>query len=555
MFGSLISFKIPVYQRAYSWDKSNWEVFLEDIKEQINLGNEYSYGNILLETILQGREYEIIDGQQRLSTLIIFMRALINVLKEKGHSESDIAGLEEDFMQRRGIKKLRPVDYDQVFFDTFIIDNNYMDPSSDSQERYQSALDFFDAELNKLNLQELIKIKDLILKTKINRLELEGKSEAALMFELQNNRGKDLTNLEKLKSYFLYQVYINSKPEETETNVETISNYFKEIYKTHHDIKGVKEDSILIYHCNAYLKIAYGYRGIEDIKKEYKESEDKVRWIKDFSYKLSQSFKSIKSVQQGDYLFYNKLKNIAGKNNVPAFAYPFIIKGYTIIGNERGKIESLLHLLEIVAFRYFLIGSRAELNSRLSDIIRSFDGNLENLRIMFKKKLNESWYWSDNRTKEFLSGYMYENPVLHYLLWEYENYLQRKGYTIGDLRLKDEEIEHISPQNPPEGESIAIGYDVNEDGEYSDGFIENSLNSIGNLMLISKSHNASIGNKPFEEKLKTYKETPLLRQHMQVEIFLDEGRKEWKEPQINKRKDAILEFAFPNWDFDKVEIK
>ena len=249
------------------------------------------------------------------------------------------------------------------------------------------------------------------------------------------------------------------------------------------------------------------------------------------------------------------MKNIAGKNNVPAFAYPFIIKGYAIIGNERGKIESLLHLLEIVAFRYFLIGSRAELNSRLSDIIRSFDGNLDNLRIMFKKKLNDSWYWSDNRTKEFLSGYMYENPVLHYLLWEYENYLQRKGYTIGDLRLQDEEIEHISPQNPPEGESLAIGYDVNEDGEYSEGFIENTLNSIGNLMLISKSHNASIGNKPFEEKLKTYKETPLLRQHMQVETFLDEGRKEWKETQIKKRKEAILDFALPNWDFDKVEIK
>lgn len=46
------------------------------------------------------------------------------------------------------------------------------------------------------------------------------------MFELQNNRGKDLTNMEKLKSYFMYQMYVNSPAEDTDTNVETISNYF-----------------------------------------------------------------------------------------------------------------------------------------------------------------------------------------------------------------------------------------------------------------------------------------------------------------------------------------
>ena len=86
---------------------------------------------------------------------------------------------------------------------------------------------------------------------------MQGKKESALMFELQNNRGKDLTNLEKLKSYFMYETYVNSLTEETESNVETISNYFKEIYKIIYDIKGLDEDSILIYHCNAYLNAAF----------------------------------------------------------------------------------------------------------------------------------------------------------------------------------------------------------------------------------------------------------------------------------------------------------
>ena len=78
----------------------------------------------------------------------------------------------------------------------------------------------------------------------------DGKKESALMFELQNNRGRDLTNLEKLKSYFMYQTYVNSTLEETEYNVETASNNFKEIYETIYDIPDLSEDSVLIYHCN-----------------------------------------------------------------------------------------------------------------------------------------------------------------------------------------------------------------------------------------------------------------------------------------------------------------
>lgn len=44
-------FIIPVYQRAYSWDKEQWNIFLSDLKEQIVGDNNYFYGIILLETI------------------------------------------------------------------------------------------------------------------------------------------------------------------------------------------------------------------------------------------------------------------------------------------------------------------------------------------------------------------------------------------------------------------------------------------------------------------------------------------------------------------------
>lgn len=549
LFDSRISFTIPVYQRAYSWEESNWSEFFEDIIGQIQRSNGYSYGNILLEIITEGEEYEIIDGQQRLTTLIIFMRSLINVLREKGYNQCKIEEMESDYIIRRGIQKLRPVDYDCACFYTIIIKNEKYNIQSNSQEKYQQCKDFFTNKLNELDLSTLEKIIQIITNTKINRLELQDKKESALMFELQNNRGKSLTNLEKLKSYFMYETYVNSLPEETNSNVETISNYFKEIYKTVFDIKGVNEDSVLIYHCNAYLSMAFAYRSLDDIKKEYKKEADKIKWIRDFCCELSKSFHNLKLLESNTSIHYKHLKDM----RLPAFVYPFIIKGYKFFGDNSKQLDILFHIMEILAFRFYLIGSRAELNSRLSDILRDFAGDIACLRDSLKKKLNDTWYWGDSRTEEFLKGWMYENRMLHYLLWQYEGHIQNKGYFIGTCEIKDEQIEHISPQTPPEGESLAAGYEVGEDNMYSVEFKERYLNCIGNLMLISPSHNASIGNKPFAKKLATYKSNPLLKQQAEIPDYLD-GNEKWMTEQIKKRRDAIVGFATKQWSFDAITI-
>lgn len=51
--------------------------------------------------------------------------------------------------------------------------------------------------------------------------------------------------------------------------------------------------------------------------------------------------------------------------------------------------------------------------------------------------------------------------------------------------------------------------------------------SIGNLMLISGSHNATIGNKAFALKLKSYNDNPLLNQQAEIKEFLEDGKPVW----------------------------
>lgn len=552
LFDTSIQFTIPVYQRAYSWQKDNWNVFLQDLMEQVNHENEYSYGNLLLETIKKDMEYDVIDGQQRLTTLVIFMRAMYNVLVEKNADEEHLVDIEE-FFEKKKKKRLRPVDNDRACFDSIIIENNTYTVTSSSQKCISDAKDHFIKVLSTLETDVLLKIKDIVLNSKLNRLELQGKKEAALMFELQNNRGKDLTNMEKLKSYFMYKMYVNSPADETDSNIENVSNHFKEIYKNVYDIKGLDEDSILIYHCFAYLNVSFNYRNIDDIKKELEQSNDKIKWINDFSRELSTSFANLKELQSNNSEFYKKLFKVRGKESLPAFIYPFIIKGYKYIGKDPEQLNKLFHILEILAFRYQLISSRADINSRLVDCLRNFKGDVESLKISIKNKLNETWYWGDTRTKEVLSGWMYENPALHYILWEYEESIQEKGYKIGNMIIENEQIEHISPQTPTNGEPLETGYDVNDSNQYSEEFTTKYLNCLGNLMLISGSHNASIGNKPFTDKLDSYKKNPLLNQQAEIKDFLNGDVIVWKQANIQNRLTKILDFAIPRWDFSLVK--
>lgn len=536
-------FVIPVYQRAYAWGEKQWSLFLNDLIEQAYGDNNYFYGNILLETVKMDIEYEVIDGQQRLTTLAIFIRSLLDVCAERAIAAIDVDCIEHIYLKNGGNIKLRPVAYDRSCFDAVIIArNDSFESSSPSQKRIIQAKKYFKDKLSNLSIDIIPKLLHKIETAEITCIEFENKKDSALMFELQNNRGKDLTNMEKLKSYFMYQIYTSSTLDETESNIEYISNIFKELYLIINDLKHIDEDSVLTYHCNAYIN-GYAYRTIEDIKAKYKKSDDKVAWIRTFSENLRTTFANMKKFESASTPYLDDIRYL----KIPAFVYPFIVKGYKYLANDEEKLNKLFHILEVLIFRYRLINSRADIISRLNEVLSSFDGSLDTLCEALNRKLNDAWYWGDYRTEECLNGYMYENSVLHYLLWKYEESLQNRGYKVTLCKIENEQIEHISPQNPTNGEPLETGYEVDENNCYSETFTAEKLNSLGNLMLISGSHNASIGNKPFAAKLKTYKDNPLLKQQAEIATFTTTNT--WMTTNIDLRHKKMLSFAKDKWSF------
>jgi len=154
------SISVPNYQRAYSWDtdlsnKSPKQVntFLSDIQDYVNSHSStpYYFGHFLFEEKGEN-EYAIIDGQQRLTTTVIFLSALYKRLKEIRSIEK-VEDFDDDLyiaycntIKQRSQYRFSTVDYDNQMFRDYIIDqtsNNHSDTDTLSKARIADAFDYF----------------------------------------------------------------------------------------------------------------------------------------------------------------------------------------------------------------------------------------------------------------------------------------------------------------------------------------------------------------------------------------------------------------------------
>lgn len=539
-------FFIPVYQRAYSWEEPQWNTFLEDLEEATKGENHYFFGNVLLEKDGNNR-LDIIDGQQRLTTIIIFVRCLVNVLDSKGYDKEQLDYIKQDYLEYRKKSKLNALEYDGNYFRDVIIanDSNKHEPKTPSQKRIFKAKEFFTKELKNKEIVQLEEIFQAMQKAQIIKLEFSNKKDSVLMFELQNNRGKDLTNMEKLKSYLAYQIYTYSDKDSAESKLNEMTNIFEDIYRILNSIKQLDEDSILRYFNIATSKYGFTYRENDDslnYKKELKDikdSEAKLAWIDEYVKGLKNAFFDFNTFTESkseykDYLLHLDV----------ADTYPFVIKAYRLFRNDEEKLERVFKALEIIALRHKLVKTGATLATRLDKVLKAFD-SVEKLEAGIKNICDKEWYWTDDKVRDALSPEQYTlEKIAPYIFMRYENALRNKntrtkGYIFTLQEIQKPQIEHIAPQTEND-EKVASGY-CEYDGDFYDDCY---LNCIGNLMLIAQGHNISIGNNPFTDKLQSYQNSPMA-QHREIKEFAN--GEIWDKDSINNRHEKLVEFILETW--------
>jgi hypothetical protein len=544
---------VPTYQRAYSWDTSKENgvqklhtgVFLDDLNEynKSNAKASYYFGHFLFEE--KNGVYYVIDGQQRLTTIIIFLSALFKNLKLIRVLNDEEQDCFEDMIKRRATYRFSTVDYDNRFFKEYVVDQSISNKrvvETESARRIAEAFDYFDGQLENKDEEYLEEMLKSISNASCTTYLVEDESEAIQMFIFQNNRGKKPSNLEILKAQFMYNIHLYAG-ENKDGLIQDVKEKFEGIYKSIASIEyKVSEDDILTYTLRVYFDSLREDKPLERIGKILAEDQS-VKFIEKFTQSLAESFTFLSKFFVSDERDSVAIHSLIALGRI-GIALPFIIKAYKF-NLSISEISNLCETLESLILRHRLIGTKAEMTTRINDVFESFTEKNKNTqpiieRINWMKTTDEWWwaYWSNENLKNSLQGDL-NHSVAKYLLWKYENYLEAKGKS-GYMstrfdKVKSPELEHIAPRTKPEVKNH--GY-----GDYDEVFEKEYLNCIGNFLLVSKSHNCSVGNIPFQEKLRTYTS---LFQHREVNDFVGDNNK-WGKTAIGKRKKKIIGFVLEN---------
>lgn len=576
-------FEVPVYQRNYSWEEKQCEDLWNDLLYLKN-GKKHYFGTILIKKSNKSKEhglkdfevFELIDGQQRMATIIMLLREIITQIASLKDTELNegISKLEEEYLKYSSIYKLDLMGEDKDFYRDYII-NDLEFPSeilTPSRKRLKEAKIFFRGkfEQQQKELDNPLKYKKFLmdLKRKIDymdviRYEVENDSDAVLIFETVNDRGKLLTNLEKTKSFLMHSVYL-SENEDTEENLIKINKSFSDIFRWFEIIKStekgknLREDDIQRYHFIIYEELTKrreaSYKYIDFIKTRikdlYREDENKsLIYALEYTEELKSAFLALKEIITYDNddnlnILFNRIFALERVANF----YPLLIAVWIKYKNNifsKREVEKILKIIEIASFRIYAIGKRKSnagqsLVYTLAYDIHKLNLEFQSLEESLIKNLIEA-YENDKSFKNNLNLENFYNrvakPDIKYLLFEYGNSIIEESLQInlGNILKPKFQVEHIWPQNPSKLDWTSEETRIHE--EYKD--------KLGNLTIAHKKWNESWGNRPFNDKKQEYEKSGLKIQSC-LSKFDD-----WRTNEIDGRQSRIVEFAMNRWKIPK----
>lgn len=549
---------VPDYQRSYSWRTGNKQnnkplevnQFLIDLEEykRSARNSPYYFGHFLFEECKENKgrnlEYAVVDGQQRLTTIEIFLSALFKRLTEIRELSDDELDLKDDLIIKRNKPNFRTVKYDDLFFQDYVITqtrSNSSDLDTSSAKRIAEAFDFFSQSLAEKDEVYITEMLDIVSQASCTTHTVVNDTEAMQMFLFQNNRGKRPSNLEIIKTQFMY---VSSMSEDAYILIDEINGRFEKIYKSISCIDdAIDEDTVLALTIRIYGNTLWNENPQDWINKRLKD-ERVIVFIREFTQELMTCFDHLKTFYGSDRQSLYGVDTLITLGGITDYL-PFVLKAYK---NNVSKedLSRLCKELACLRLRERITGTRAEILTRIEDVYKNFTSDsIQDIisRIDYIKSVDsKDWwwaYWNNDKLKENLY-HLDDRNLSKFILWQYENHLMaagKSGYKPMSMsEIASPQLEHISPQTPTNGEPVAAGYD-----DYDEAFCNECIDNLGNYLLLSASHNESIGNKPFVEKRASY--TQLLQQR-EIQDMTDEH---WGREQINKRQDKLIEFVMNNF--------
>ena len=600
-------FTIPDYQRAYSWEAPNINDFLDDL-HYLKPGRNHYTGTVVLHaepeatslTAQDGsqlRRADVVDGQQRLTTIVILLDCIRRSLISLNGADHPLAGgIQRNYVQTLdtydgSIFRLTLNSGTDRFFRTNVIgdEQTLQTPTVSAEKRLEFARQHIDEHIS-LRLTgmapgdataELRRLHAKITNDlRFSLYEVDGQADVGVIFEVMNDRGKPLTELEKVKNYLLYASTLIDIPNDLDDQVNKAwSDILSRLMRAGRE-QDADENRLLRTHWVIEQDPRPRYwKGLESVKDRFNVrngSIDSATLLKDlerYTHGLEQAsipFADAHSpTATGTFATFDgepELKRevidwSAKLQRIDAIAIfiPLLTAVRLVYPQDATKYLETLKLCENYAFRVFRVrGSRADAGQapslqaahRLFRREIEFDDAMGRLRWELAFRCDDDAFAS--AINELVrSSQWYDWNGLRYFLYEYEIHLATRSgasprLTWEDLSKRDlsQSIEHVLPQSI---QNVPYWTD-----RFDEAAHQRYLHDLGNLTLTR--YNASLSNRPFPDKKgdtdrnRSYAESPLWQERELVE---DD---DWTPETIDERRERLLTWARERWAIDLMDV-
>ncbi|MEN4825566.1 DUF262 domain-containing protein [Pseudomonas sp. P39-UII1] len=618
-FGEVLeqySFSIPDYQRGYSWGEVQWEALWRDMKNVAGSGAEQHFTGMMLlrkGALKRGVQLaEVVDGQQRLLTVML----LANALRVRTGAKPTRYAL--CFQDNKEF---------QAYFDFYVLCDARAEaqltrePSSYALN-LKSASEYFNRAVGELSKEEAAHLLDVLLgKFCLFILAVSPSFDIHVAFETLNNRGRLLSKMELLKNRLIYLTTVVAQPgDDAEALRHQIHRAWKGVYRAlgRSDKTQHQDDEFLMAHSTAYFKRKRDANWLETVLFHEVFAPGVKQTTFGFIRKYIHSLEC--AAIWWSHIHAPALMPPAHQQQLSrlehcgfAFFKPLILSAYlrasaNVLGatsapqehaQSLSSVEKLLGEVErfvVVILR--LSGGRATLgradmeSAAYTLLEPGRDGFLveeygmdeldDHAAIDLVARLVRAWVSNDetaqggyddddfpwlglfshselqtNIDRRFQNGDgFYKWDFTRLALYEYEASFHNNGNNPLKLAWSDfhfdETVEHIFPQNPSGQGEAYWGQRFYVDGrsDVNKRITKALQNSLGNLLLLSRSANGAASNEAYTIKLGRTEKGKRSRyencSYSATEVA--QVFREWDAQNIAVRGVALLKFVEKRWD-------
>lgn len=521
---------IPEYQRAYSWENDQIEDFYNDVKHFFSSSNNsYLFGQIIVyqqNSDSSSITYNVVDGQQRISTSTIFLCCIRDYIHENhlvvAHSISTMLdsaiGYYDEYDD--SLRLSMNEENREFFFQYVQLHNHEKECNNTSDQLIKNAYNYLydnlstEASGSSDNLDYISRLtKKFLDGFCVVLVEESDLTQAFIIFETLNNRGKPLEVHDLLKSHFYSQI--------DEKHSYLKAKWLEMVTSTEKSTKGGCS-KYLRYYWNSSNKMARSKELFGDIIKSKVDPVDFLEGVIDaaplFTSMINFKFKAYYENDE----WKSSLKTLR-EVNASSF-FPLMIAMHKHLCSK-DEMNTVLSYIETMIIRNQVVMKKTANRNEIffSDLAYRLSNDEITVEDVIQSIINETE--SDDKIKAVFSTFSPKQSVARRLLISMYN-CNKPGITLKENEIQ---LEHILPM-------------TKGDWDISDQLFKQYNVLFGNMTLLYGKENESIQNSTYDKKRSVYLNSKIEETAQIASVF-----SEWTTESIDLRQKDLCNKLLKRW--------